>query len=119
MDTSSAKLTPEIAHKLQSQIIKRMGPIDIPAESVHPAYVPAGAREETMSFTIPADWSFADLEEYLNALQSLWTAVKDKEHWRIGYNPAFTAAVEKLRKLEQPDTEARNDSWRNQPDGAA
>lgn len=55
----------------------------------------------------------------LCALESLWSAVKDKANWRIGYNPAFTAAVERLRRLEQTEPEARNDSWRNQADGAA
>ena len=37
-------------------------------------------------------------ESRLKALEALWASVKDGR--RVGYNPAFTAAVAELRKLE-------------------
>jgi hypothetical protein len=38
--------------------------------------------------------------ERILALEALWSAVKDKPNWRVGYNAAFTTARETLRKLE-------------------
>ncbi|HLK54106.1 MAG TPA: hypothetical protein VKU42_11665, partial [Candidatus Angelobacter sp.] len=34
------------------------------------------------------------------ALESLLTSIKDNVGWRIGYNPAFTAAVKRMHELE-------------------
>lgn len=43
----------------------------------------------------PSDW-----QERVLALEALWAAIKDSKNWRVGYNPAVTAAIAELRKLE-------------------
>jgi hypothetical protein len=43
----------------------------------------------------PAEW-----QERVLALEALWAAIKDSKNWRVGYNPAVTAAIAELRKLE-------------------
>lgn len=44
---------------------------------------------------------FTDGADRNAALESLWSSIKDDENWKIGYNPAFTKAVQRMQELER------------------
>jgi hypothetical protein len=47
--------------------------------------------------------------EYFDALKELWRTVEDKDAWQLGYNPAYTTACERLRKLDHDFRERGNE----------